>query len=565
MGRLAGLALLAAAAAAPVQAGELRSAAALAARRADVAERGGSAETEAAVAAALEWLVAHQAEDGSWRPETWPERCAEAGGCEGPGTNAGVEAYAPGVTGLALLALLAGPEAGGPHAGSIRRALAWLVALQAEDGGLLFADLEKGSYNHAIATAALCEALALTGDAELREPAERAVALCLKAQNPNLAWKYGARSGRNDTSVTAWMTLALRHAELAGIAVPPETLGGARNWFWRVTDSKGDVGYETPGDGSSIFAANDGRYETVPVMTAAAVFARRAIGDPADHEAVVKGVDLLTAAAEARPRWAERRHHFYYWFWGSHALQQAAGAREREDWNRALVAALVPAQREDGCAAGSWDPLGPWCLAGGRVYATALAALALEAYYRYPDFPERDFSREGVAERRAALEEAAAERAEVAAELAELDAAGEALAAARRGRDRYQVLRPVLSAARDRRDVLAERGRAVLAALPDAVVDRLLGDLRRGPRYARRDVARALAFVRPRPAVVEALVAALEDDELSVRAAAAEGLGGLGEAAAEAAPALEALQDDPEFSVRSAARRALEAIRGEGS
>ena len=35
-----------------------------------------------------------------------------------------------------------------------------------------------------------------------------------------------------------------------------------------------------------------------------------------------------------------------------------------------------------GHADGSWDPIGEWCVAGGRVYATAINALTLEVYYR---------------------------------------------------------------------------------------------------------------------------------------------------------------------------------------
>jgi hypothetical protein len=33
--------------------------------------------------------------------------------------------------------------------------------------------------------------------------------------------------------------------------------------------------------------------------------------------------------------------------------------------------------------AGSWDPDPVWGMHGGRVYATALAAMTLEVYYRY--------------------------------------------------------------------------------------------------------------------------------------------------------------------------------------
>ena len=36
-----------------------------------------------------------------------------------------------------------------------------------------------------------------------------------------------------------------------------------------------------------------------------------------------------------------------------------------------------------GCGDGSWEPVGEWCLAGGRVYGVAINALTLEIEYRY--------------------------------------------------------------------------------------------------------------------------------------------------------------------------------------
>ena len=49
-----------------------------------------------------------------------------------------------------------------------------------------------------------------------------------------------------------------------------------------------------------------------------------------------------------------------------------------------MKTAIVDHQRKDGCARGSWDPVGPWGREGGRVYSTALCTMCLEVYYRYP-------------------------------------------------------------------------------------------------------------------------------------------------------------------------------------
>jgi hypothetical protein len=60
-------------------------------------------------------------------------------------------------------------------------------------------------------------------------------------------------------------------------------------------------------------------------------------------------------------------------------------------WNTAMKACLLRSQRRgsvdksNGATEehGSWDPIDEWGLAGGRVYATAIAAMTLEVYYRY--------------------------------------------------------------------------------------------------------------------------------------------------------------------------------------
>ena len=52
-------------------------------------------------------------------------------------------------------------------------------------------------------------------------------------------------------------------------------------------------------------------------------------------------------------------------------------------WNESMQEALCDNQRVSGCEDGSWDPIGEWGRAGGRVYATAIGAMTLEVYYRF--------------------------------------------------------------------------------------------------------------------------------------------------------------------------------------
>jgi hypothetical protein len=89
------------------------------------------------------------------------------------------------------------------------------------------------------------------------------------------------------------------------------------------------------------------------------------------------------------PRWQEPTFGvnstvgMYYWFHASHALFQLGGP-DWKTWNKSLTEALLKTQRQGACEDGSWDPIDEWGVVGGRVYSTAVAALTLEVYYRYP-------------------------------------------------------------------------------------------------------------------------------------------------------------------------------------
>jgi hypothetical protein len=113
-------------------------------------------------------------------------------------------------------------------------------------------------------------------------------------------------------------------------------------------------------------------------MTAEALFCRLLLGMPADHPAAIEALDLLARTPPDRSR-----PNAYAWYYATLASFHAGGP-QWDRWNTALQAALLPLQRRDGTALdGSWDPDPVWGGHGGRVYATALAAMTLEVYYRH--------------------------------------------------------------------------------------------------------------------------------------------------------------------------------------
>lgn len=331
-------------------------------------QRGGAnVETEAAVQAALKWLADNQEPDGRWSPARHGagQETREAGRDRfGAGSTADT-----GITALAILAFTArgNTHLDGPYKTAVRAGLNYLLSVQASDGHLAGrAQVYEFMYCHGMATLALGELLGMSGDPALREPLRRAVAYTLAAQDPiGGGWRYRMRES-GDTSQLGWQLMALKSAELAGIAVPASTWQGASRFLESVSsgNARGLACYR-PGERVS------------RTMTAEALVCRIFLGlSPESPIAQEAGEHLLAECP------GEGDGNLYYWYYGTMAMHQLQG-RFWTAWTAALQRTLLARQRTTGPLAGSWDPVTRWDGYGGRVYATALAALCLEAYYRF--------------------------------------------------------------------------------------------------------------------------------------------------------------------------------------
>lgn len=350
------------------------------------AAREGGAATDAAVGEALDWLVRHQDPAGYWPSAGFTKACQQ-NRCSGEGVP-GVDV---GVTGLALLAFLGAGNTPntGEHREVVTRGIAWLVSTQHQKTGLFG---EVGShvgyhYDHAIATHAVIEAFGLSKDESLRGVAEKAVRRIERAHNPYQGWRYEFPGNReNDMSITGFMVLALCAARDFDLEVDASILEQTTHWIDSMTDpDTGRVGYLKPG---GFGAREPGMLERWPVnrvepMTASALCCRFALGGSAKVlTATAQGSKLLRSKL---PLWDDEEGtiDLYYWYYGSQAAWQLGGT-DWDAWQQALHRALLSSQRKDGDERGSWDPeYDPWGHKGGRVYATAMATLCLEAPYRY--------------------------------------------------------------------------------------------------------------------------------------------------------------------------------------
>lgn len=336
-------------------------------RAAAAAARGGSEETERAVRSALAWLAAAQSGDGRWaaaRHGAGVERSVQGQHRQGAGARSD-----HGVTGLALLAFLGAGQThrDGPHADHVRRGIDFLVARQRADGSLAGdAEFFAALYCHGMATIALAECAALTGDTRLLPPLERAVRHTLAMQNLTTGgWRYAA-GDRGDTSQLGWQLMVLSSARNAGMQGLEPAEGRARHFLASVSSgAAGGLAAYRPGERASL------------TMTAEAAFCRQLLGAAPDEPAVREALDLI---ARSPP---DRSHpNAYTWYYATLASFHAGGP-QWDAWNARLQAALLPLQRHDGTFDGSWDPDPVWGGHGGRVYSTALSAMTLEVYYRH--------------------------------------------------------------------------------------------------------------------------------------------------------------------------------------
>jgi len=320
---------------------------------------------------ALEWLARHQRGDGTWTASGF------ARGCAGPGcTGDGEDEYRTATTALALMPFLGAGHTwrGGPWKETVRRGVRALVDLQRPDGS--FAPQHKRAYGDALATLALTEAYGMTRAASLRAPVERAVAAWVRTQSRAGGWRYEPGDGETDSSVTGWVALALACADKSGVAVPRETLRRCREWFEDKTDAQGQVGYRA---GSSGPKALLGVGYFVPVL----------LGEAPDSPRlapVIANVECTLPHWPADP--AHPTPNFgaddpIHWYYGALAAFQRGGGTWHA-WNGRMREVLLDHQERGGCPAGSWPPCGSTGESGGRVVTTALCALTLEVYYRYP-------------------------------------------------------------------------------------------------------------------------------------------------------------------------------------
>lgn len=355
---------------------------------------GGTPESEEAVMRGLRWLAAHQQADGSWPLDAYDKDIADCD-CRKYAEKDGDKAPEKSVvksdtcgTAFALLPFLGagvGPRRSPEEPSELRdyedvvaRGLGFLVRRQAfskeatKDGAL-----DRNMYAHAVCTIALCEAYGLSaygerGDERLRIPAQRAIKFIANTQHNEGGWRYSPKQA-GDMSATGWMFLAIRSGQLAGIAFERTPMVRAERFVNSCAAGPEDAKFS--------------RYSYLPgaeprlSLSAAGLLTRQYLGWKKDNPDLAAGCAYLIQ--NLPPESGNILGDIYYYYYATQVLHHMEGA-EFDLWNQRMRELLLRTQEKEGHKAGSWSPVGAkWGDKGGRLYATSLAIMTLQVYYRH--------------------------------------------------------------------------------------------------------------------------------------------------------------------------------------
>ncbi len=315
-------------------------------RTAAIKKYGITQQVEASIVNGLRWLQKQQKPDGAWNLP----RSQIAG------------------TALAVLCYLGHGDTPdtAEFGATVTKGLEYLIKSVAPDGSV-----SGGMYIQGLVMLALAEAYTMTASPALLNPLERAVKATIAAQNVpkknprhNGGWRYTLTSDDADVSATGWVVMGLKSAKNAGVDVPDVVFERAAQFLWNMYDATG-FGYDAPGKG--------------PGTSAVGVLCMQFMGHGNDKR--IRPV--LDAIRERRVDWGKPGGGWplYTWYYATQAMFQA-GDPYWPSWNSNFRDQFIQAQAKDG----HWEaPEGTEAAQEslGPIYATTMAILSLEVYYRY--------------------------------------------------------------------------------------------------------------------------------------------------------------------------------------
>jgi len=302
---------------------------------------GGNKQTETAVDRGLAYLAKTQNPAGYW--------------------SSARQGHEVAATALALVTYLGRGERHdkpGPYQQTVAKGLAWLLSQE----NRLTGDIRgRGDmYDQAIGTLALVESYGVTRDQDVFDAAQSAIFFIADAQNEaDGGWRYKPKDP-GDLSVSGWIIMGLKSAELSGLRIPAKTRAGAIKWLMSVSagENGGTFSYQVGG-------------KPTPAMQATGFFCSQLMGLPANTP---KAFEAVRAVRKTEISLDD----IYYAYYGTLCSYQSQGPLWRE-WNRNMQGVFLAAQKEDG----SWPVVGSHGTQMGPAVTTSLITLCLQAHYRY--------------------------------------------------------------------------------------------------------------------------------------------------------------------------------------
>lgn len=329
-----------------------------------ITENGGTPQCEEAVVKSLRWLKKQQNKDGSWGGAPHNYKCA--------------------MTGMALLSYLAHCETplSEEFGETVLKGISFLVDQGMKNPVLsLVPQRNEVSYDHAVATYALCEAytfckqMDIPSISNLEKVVIKAVDKIVDNQNTDGGWayNYNTKAGAHtDLSVTGWNVQALKAAEHGGIR---PSKGEIRTALRKNVMPDGKFSYKENG--------NMPRSSLVGV----GVLSLQMTGNGSDS-AARKGLDWIKNNVKTL-QWGQGsgtenvKSNLYMHYY----CVQAAMNRGGDVWtsyNKAFRDAVLSGQNADG----SFRKNDVGYVSGmsnksENIYRQCLATLMLETYYRF--------------------------------------------------------------------------------------------------------------------------------------------------------------------------------------
>src|SRR5262249_43377999 len=158
--------------------------------------------------------------------------------------------------------------------------------------------------SHGMATLALAELWALTGDKKIKATLEKAVKLIVGSQHPTLGgWRYNPDGRGSDISVTIMQVMALRAAKNSRLHVQDQTMNESINKCYDV---------------------RSGGFPSMPGQRPG--FARTAAGVCVlQLTGAYKAKEIPKAVEYLKDNFDAREHYWYGHYYAAHAMHQVGG------------------------------------------------------------------------------------------------------------------------------------------------------------------------------------------------------------------------------------------------